>query len=165
MPPVRLQLRVALIVFAAAWAGCATGGRESRIGQHAAKFAALPGDVQRHVRSGNVDLGFDGESVYMAIGKPSRVTRPPEREGVETWAYRNFVYGTSPAAALTMAAPGGFADPSRVAGPGAGRSSSVPSRAPNSTPSPTLDTSPSGIGTLYLDFVEGRVARIRIEPF
>ena len=140
-------------------------GRQARIAQHATKFAALPRDVQRHVRSGNVDIGFESESVYMAIGKPSRVTRSPDAEGSETWAYRNFVYGVAPAAALTMTAPGGFADPSRVAGPGAGRGSSVPSRAANTTPSATIDTSPSGIGTLYLDFVEGRVVRIRIDPF
>ncbi|MBL9200718.1 MAG: hypothetical protein JNL39_09445 [Opitutaceae bacterium] len=162
MPPVRITLLVSLLVLCS---GCAFGGRASRIEQHAAKFAALPAGVQRHVRSGNIDYGFDQDTVFMAIGGPSRVTPLAEPEGAFTWSYRNFVFGTAPAAALTMAAPGGFADPSRVAGPGTGRNSSVPSRAPNSVPSATLDTSAAGIGTLHVDFVEGRVARIRVEPF
>lgn len=165
MPFVRLQFLCVLALLGAASAGCASRSRESRIAQHAAKFAALPPELQRHVRSGNIDYGFDHDAVFMAIGQPSRVTPLAEIEGGVTWSYRNFVFGGATAATLTMAAPGGFADPSRVAGPGTGRNSSVPSRAPNSVPSATLDTSAAGIGTLHLDFVEGRVARIRVEPF
>ncbi len=143
---------------------CATE-RAQRIAAHAERFAQLTEDAQRHVRNGDVDLGWDAETVFMALGKPTRVLKVAEPEGAERWAYRNYVYGTGSAAAVTMAAPGGFADPSRSAGPGGGRGSSVPSRAPNTTPGVTLDTSASGVGTLYLDFVEGRVVRIRVDPY
>lgn len=165
MPLDRLPALGALLLLGVAASGCATGGREARIEQHAAKFAALSADLQRHVRSGSVDYGFDPDMVYMALGRPSRVTRPEGPEGAETWSYRNFVFGSSPAATMTMAAPGGFGDPSRVAGPGTARGSNVPARAPNTTPSAMLDTSASGVGTLHLDFVDGRVARFRVEPF
>ncbi len=143
---------------------CATE-RAQRIAAHAERFAQLTEDAQRHVQAGDVDLGWDAETVFMAIGKPTRVIKLAEPEGAERWAYRNYVYGAGSAAAVTMAAPGGFADPSRSAGPGGGRSSSVPSRVPNTTPGVTLDTSAGGVGTLYVDFAGGRVVRIRVDPY
>lgn len=161
----RSSLRVLLPLGAACLLGACATERAQRIAAHAERFAQLTEDAQRHVRNGDVDFGWDGETVFMAIGKPTRVIPLAEPEGAERWAYRNYVYGTGSAAAVTMAAPGGFADPSRSAGPGTGRGSSVPSRAPNTTPGVTLDTSASGVGTLYLDFVEGRVVRIRVDPY
>jgi hypothetical protein len=152
---------VAMVTLLAAVQTACVNQRATRIEEHATVFAGLRESDQDKVRQGLVDLGFRHEAVYMALGRPSRILRPATSTGdVQTWVYHNFVYGTS-AALVAPTQPGARYEGTQVtaASVRGGLTST-----PRGAPTPSVDGSGSGVGTLLLDLVDGRVVRIRLEP-
>lgn len=69
-----------------AMAGCATP--ESRIREKPEVFNSFPPDVQSKVRTGQVDIGYSKDMVYIALGKPDReYTRTTAEGTVKVWSY------------------------------------------------------------------------------
>ena len=67
-------------------AGCATP--ESRIKEQPEVFNNFPPDVQSKVRTGQVDIGYTKDMVYIALGKPDREYTRTTAEGTfEVWSY------------------------------------------------------------------------------
>lgn len=82
-PIVRSCLAVLSVL---AIAGCATP--ESRIKEKPEVFNSFPPDIQSKVRTGQVDIGYSKDMVYIALGKPDRVYTRTTAEGTyEVWSY------------------------------------------------------------------------------
>ena len=63
---------------------------DSRIADHQADFDKFPGDVQRKIRTGQVDVGFTKDMVRLALGEPDRVFMRQTATGdTEVWGYQN----------------------------------------------------------------------------
>ena len=87
MPYSRLLLALGLI----ALFGCASP--ERRIKKNPELFAALPSDVQEHIRNGKVQLGFNPDAVFLALGKADRTySRQTANQQVEVWSYEAIEY-------------------------------------------------------------------------
>lgn len=156
-------VRLAGAVAASTVAACQSG-RVSRIEEHASLFASLQPQTQQIIRDGLFDRGFSPELIYMALGKPNHAQSADTTNGtVMIWKYRNFLYGsTGPVKLsanvlgskpygpiLSSNAPGGPSLFSTKAGP----------------MQPTVsDGSDSAIGTLHIEFLNGRVVSARIDP-
>ncbi len=96
MKALRLLPILAVLVLAA----CSSTASRIKDGQSA--FDTYPPDVQEKIRAGTVDVGFDGQQVRMALGKPDRIySRQTEAGSSEVWAYLE----SSPAISLGL---GGF---------------------------------------------------------
>ena len=149
------------VVFAV---GCQSA-RSTRIQEQATLFASLDPATQRIIREGLFDRGFSTDLVYLALGKPNGVTTTETNDGtVVVWKYRNFVYGNvagtvrlaanTPGSKpygpiLSSSAPGGPSLFSTKAGP----------------VQPTIsDGSDAPVGTLYIEFLNGRVVAARLAP-
>lgn len=79
---------ISVILAAALPAAVACSTPKSRIRRSPEKFASYPPDVREKIRAGQVDIGFDPDMVYMALGKPRQRFTRTTREGVfETWVY------------------------------------------------------------------------------
>jgi hypothetical protein len=139
--------------------------RATRIQENAALFASLDPFTQKVIKEGFFAHGFTPELTYMSLGKPNRVTTAESENGpVQVWKYRNFVYGNVEGAMklsantpgskpygpiLSSSAPGGPSLFSTKAGP----------------VQPTVsDGSDAPVGTLYIDFLNGRIVAARIDP-
>lgn len=138
--------------------------RTARIEEHAALFASLAPAKQRLIREGLFEFGFTRELVYMALGKPNRTTTRTSDGGViETWVYRNFVYSNIGAVHFSANLPGlkpygPITASSAPGGPGLFSTKAGPVQ-------PTIgDGGDAPIGTLFIEFANGRVAGIRIDP-
>lgn len=152
-----------MLAGAALTAGC-QHPRTARIEEHAALFASLDPARQEIIRQGLLDYGFSPELVYMALGKPNRKSAGETGQGAtETWVYRNFVYGNSGAVRLSANTPGSkpygpIVSPNAPGGPSIFSTKAGPVQ-------PTIgDGADSPVGTLIVEFLNGRVAGIRIEP-
>lgn len=67
-------------------ASCASP--DSRIRRNAELFETFPPEVQAAVRDGRVDLGFNQDMVFIALGKPNREYTRRTRQGeFVVWAY------------------------------------------------------------------------------
>lgn len=67
-------------------AGCAS--IDSRISNDQATFNSWPGDVQKKIRAGQVEIGFTREMTRMALGDPQRIiTLTTDSDVTETWVY------------------------------------------------------------------------------
>ncbi len=68
-------------------AGCASTP-DSRIDRQRGAFSRYPSEVQQKIRVGQIDIGFTGEMVLMALGDPShKFTRQTETGATEVWVY------------------------------------------------------------------------------
>ncbi len=66
--------------------GCATP--ESRIKEKPEVFAGFPPEIQANVRAGKIDIGYDKDMVYIALGKPQReYTRTTAQGTSDVWSY------------------------------------------------------------------------------
>jgi hypothetical protein len=145
-------------------AGC-QGTRATRIQENAALFASLDPSTQQIIKEGFFAHGFTPELVYLSLGKPNQVAKEDTDNGpVQVWKYRNFVYGNIGGAMklsantpgskpygpiLSSSAPGGPSLFSTKAGP----------------MQPTIsDGSDAPVGTLYIEFLNGRVVAARLDP-
>lgn len=78
--------RIAVLLLGAALAACSSP--QSRIKKNQAAFDAYPPAVQGAIREGAVEVGFTGEQVVMALGKPSRVySQKSAGANQEVWEY------------------------------------------------------------------------------
>ncbi|MDB6127037.1 MAG: hypothetical protein JWM35_933 [Verrucomicrobia bacterium] len=93
---ITMRLRYFFPVFLVALTGCETSQR-ARIAEKSAVFESLSLDQQELIKVGSVERGFNGDMVYMALGKPSAIEAGSEHgTAVEVWSYRNYrpgVYG------------------------------------------------------------------------
>jgi hypothetical protein len=138
--------------------------RESRIQQHADAYAATDAFSQNLIKKGMVDLGFTEQQVFMAVGKPNRVSRTETPEGtVETWTYKNFLIGDSRLIQFGASSPRDRGPVRAGTNPtqAAGRNMAAVSRPGD----PTIDDMVSPpLGTLHLELRGGRVSNAWIEP-
>jgi hypothetical protein len=85
--------RFLLATVLAVLTGCATP--ESRIKEKPEVFALFPPEVQANVKAGKIDIGYDKDMVYIALGKPDReYTRTTAEGTTEVWSY-TATYSTS----------------------------------------------------------------------
>jgi hypothetical protein len=69
-----------------ALAACGTPG--SRIKAHKELFASYPPEAQARIKAGEVDVGFTGDMVRLAMGEPARkVMRTTAQSVQEDWVY------------------------------------------------------------------------------
>jgi hypothetical protein len=84
MNPITRSCLAVLTVIAVA--GCATP--ESRIKEKPEVFNSFPPEVQSKVRTGQVDVGYTKDMVYIALGKPDReYTRTTAAGTLEVWSF------------------------------------------------------------------------------
>jgi hypothetical protein len=76
--------------------GCSTPETRSR--EKATSFEALKAEDQRLVLQGKIREGLNEDAVYVALGRPSRITRG-QKEGKKefSWIYSRLVTRTIPA--------------------------------------------------------------------
>lgn len=158
------RMTLAALGLAVFVAGCQST-RATRIQENAALFATLDPFTQKLIQEGLFAHGFTPDLVQMSLGKPNNVTSGDTENGaVQVWKYRNFVYGNIDGAMkmsantpgskpygpiLSSSAPGGPSLFSTKAGP----------------MQPTVsDGSDAPVGTLYIEFLNGRVVAARLDP-
>jgi len=70
-------------------AGCAT--TESRIAKNQEVFDQYDPETQTKIKSGDVELGFDEQMIYIALGEPDRKYSRETLNGItEVWAYNSY---------------------------------------------------------------------------
>lgn len=153
---------LAALIGLALTAGCQSP-RASRIQEHAALFASLDPATQQIIRDGLVAPGFSPELTYMALGKPNQVSSVATEHGtVEVWKYRNFLYANSAAMQLSANVPG-----SKPYGPILSSSApggpSLMSTRPGPVQATVPDAGDAPVGTLVLEFLNGRIVAARVE--
>lgn len=78
--------RIVVLILGAALAACSSP--QSRIKKNQTAFDGYPPVVQAAIREGAVEVGFTGEQVVMALGKPSRVySQKTAGANQEVWEY------------------------------------------------------------------------------
>ncbi len=84
-----MKFRIFVIGFSALCilaGACAT--RDARIRKHEDVFESFNHDVQEKVRAGKIDIGFDKNMVFMALGGPDREYTRKTHDGVkQVWVY------------------------------------------------------------------------------
>ncbi len=79
----RFALFVLPVLFLSA---CATP--DARIRKHQDLFDSFPPDVQENVRDGRIEIGYNEDMVFLALGKPDReYTRRTEDGEWTVWSY------------------------------------------------------------------------------
>jgi hypothetical protein len=143
--------------------GCETT-RANRIREKAELFAAQPAAVQALIREGMVDYGFTPELVHLALGEPNRRQSGEAAEGrMETWTYKNIVLSDTVAMRVGMNNPGSRYQPGRLLSPNAPGGPSISSTR-NVGPQPGVaDMADVRTGTLFVEFLNGRVFSLRLE--
>lgn len=151
------------VIAACVLIGCQST-RVSRIQEHATLFASLQPETQQIIRDGLFDRGFTPELIYMALGKPNQAESAETSNGTSmVWKYRNFVYGNVDAMKLSANTPG-----TKPYGPVLASSAPGGPSLFSTKPGPLQPTISDGrdspVGTLYLEFLNGRVVAARIDP-
>lgn len=86
----RLVICVAFISGLGFVSGCATPAR--RIKKNPDMYAKYDAATQQMIQQGRIDIGFDRDAVYLALGHPGRVTRRVAIDGEqEIWIYTEVV--------------------------------------------------------------------------
>lgn len=74
------------VLLALLLAGCSTP--DARIKKNPELFAGFPPDVQANVKAGKIEIGYNKDMVYIALGKPDReYTRRTATGQFEVWSY------------------------------------------------------------------------------
>ena len=145
-------------------AGCQSA-RETRIQEKAAFFGTLDSRTQDLIRKGDVDAGFSPELVYLALGQPNRIQSGEAAEGrMETWTYRNFLYGSSAAMRLGVNNPGARYQGGSILAPNAPGGPSIASTKSNGIEPTVGGLNDTPIGTLYIDFLNGQLIHLHLDP-
>lgn len=85
--PLYLAAAAGVALFAA---GCSTTP-ETRIRDNPEAFTRLSPEDQELVRQGKVAIGFDKETVQLAVGEPDRIWSRVDTEGAtEAWSYTTY---------------------------------------------------------------------------
>lgn len=148
--------------------GCETSNPTARIQEKSAVFAALTPRQQEDIKAGAIEVGYTADMVYMALGKPSKVTTKQDETGpVEMWTYNNY-YPTDRAAYNIV-------NTSAVRQYNANRSQIRAAMSPGSDGNQKSISSTSGgvqtdlnlpelaSDTLYVLFFEGKVFQMKLE--
>ena len=139
--------------------------RASRIQEHAALFQSLDPATQQIVREGLFAPGFSREVTYISLGKPNHVAAADTEHGrQEVWKYRNFVYGIGGAMQLSAAMPGTTRSHGPILSPNAPGGPSLFSTKSGPMQPSVSDGSDAPVGTLYIEFLNGRIVGARIDP-
>lgn len=77
------------LLFALLATGCESTGRSARIQEKSAVFAALSPALKQQIQQGGVDLGFNQDMVYMALGRPTRTEAATNGKDT-TWIFTNY---------------------------------------------------------------------------
>ena len=73
--------------------GCATSSIEKRRAQRPEAYAALSSDARAQVDRGEIAEGMDTNAVFIAWGRPTKITTRSgnDRREIEWWYYRNYL--------------------------------------------------------------------------
>jgi hypothetical protein len=164
-----LRLPVAALALAALFPGCQSP-RASRLQENAALIASLDPVARAVVQNGFIDIGFTAQLVQISLGKPDTVQAGDSAQGrMETWTYKNFVYGETIAAKVGMNNPGtkfqggSMVSPNAPSSQGGTPSPSLGSTKPTGPQPGVGDLADTATGTLFVDLLEGRVFSIRLD--
>lgn len=147
MKTTNLFLASAAALAAVCLSGCSTV--DSRIQSHPEVFAQLTPQQQALVRAGQVGLGFNMDTVKVALGDPDRVTLRTDTNGEsQVWHYIGYAYYNG---AYLWAGP---AFPSRHRGWG-WHSAWYPD------PGPFWDTPVAAFDRFRVEFQNGKVTSIQ----
>lgn len=136
--------------------------RATRIQENAALYASLDPFTRKLVSDGLFDHGFTPEVLLMSLGKPNRVTvTETDRGHVEIWSYRNYLYGNEAAVKIGGSTPGAKPAGTVLSSSAPGGPSLMSTKASPSQPTIT-DVNDVTLGTLYIEFVEGRLVAARV---
>lgn len=136
--------------------------RTARIQENAALFASLDQRTKKIISDGLFDHGFTPELLYMALGKPNRVSLSETDPGrVQYWVYRNFLWEKEGAVKIGGSTPGAKPAGTVLSSSAPGGPSLQSTKASPSQPTVT-DINDAAIGTLFIELVDGRVAAARI---
>ena len=166
MKNTKINIRALTILAAISLAlvGCETGGINSRIQEKSAVFAALTPAQQQVIKDGGIELGYTGDMVYMALGKPSKVRSKDAPEGtVEMWTYNNY-FPSVAVSQLSLNSPGRHGYRSGQTSPNAPRNSTSISSTASSGPEPSIDglaDMPSD--TLHIVLLNNQVIQLALE--
>ena len=154
----------ATVVLAMIFAAGCQSRRATRIQENGALFQGLDSFSQQLIQNGLVNYGFTPELVYMALGKPNRITAAETAQGrVETWTYKNFLYTNSAAAKFGVNNPGTKQQPGPILSSSAPGGPSLTSTKTSPVQPTVSDMSDTPIATLVLELHGGRVVAIRLE--
>ena len=82
----RIGLCALLVIGLGFGSGCASPAR--RIKKNPDIYAKFDPAIQQMIQQGKIDIGFDKDAVYLALGEPGRVTRRVAKDGEqEIWSY------------------------------------------------------------------------------
>ena len=73
--------------------GCATSSIEQRRAQRAEAYAALSPEARAQVDRGEIADGMSTNAVFIAWGRPTKITTRSGNDGkeIEWWYYRNYI--------------------------------------------------------------------------
>ena len=149
-----------LLILVLASAGCdPASGIATRIAEKSAVFTQLTPEQKSKIEQGVIEIGFTSDMVYMAMGRPQKITEKNLPLGhVAMWTYRNFL-PTSSLSLLTANHPSRHGYTSGQTSANAPRSSGA-----GSGPEPTLDAMPDlPLETLHVFLLNDRVCELKVE--
>lgn len=136
--------------------------RTARIQENAALFASLDPGTRKIISDGLFNYGFTPELLYMALGKPNRVSPSETDPGrVQYWVYKNFLWEKEGAVKIGGSTPGAKPGGTVLSSSAPGGPSLQSTKASPSQPTVT-DINDAALGTLFIELVDGRVAAARI---
>jgi hypothetical protein len=166
----KTTLAVICAVTAGLLAGCESTGVSSRIQEKPAVFAGLTADQQKMIESGEIEVGFTSDMVYLALGKPARVNTKDTPDGpVTMWTYTKY-FPTNTTVKMTMSRDGGmtYAPPMVSANAPTGANAPAMFRAPSfgsagTGPQQSLEPGDLPTDTLYVMIYNDKVFQIKLE--
>ena len=92
----KTPLRYSMLASVAALllSGCESTGVSSRIQEKSTSFATLTPEQQKLIRTGEIEIGFTSDMVYMALGKASKTEIKETPDGPVTMLTFNKYYPT-----------------------------------------------------------------------
>lgn len=148
-------------VLALALAGCQSGF-QSRQQEKSAAFSAASPSTQERLQQGIINVSDSADLVYIALGKPSSQSSRETPQGkVDTWVYRNFVFGPGMAMKVSNNNPG-VRYQNRIDSPNMNREGPSLSSTKQAGPRASLDSmAEAAVGNLYVDFIDNAVVGLR----
>ncbi|MDB6167152.1 MAG: hypothetical protein JWM88_16 [Verrucomicrobia bacterium] len=135
----------------------------ARIHEKPGVFEGLPAEAQSNILGGAIELGYTGDMVYLALGRPKRVLRSADGQR-SMWTYVEY-FDLAPMTTTSMNGP--FTSrytPERTAGnmPRATVNYFSSTQAPGFTQ--YISDPLSDSKTIYVFFAQDRVVGIKAEP-
>ena len=149
-----------LLILVLAGTGCdPASGIATRIAEKSAVFTQLTPEQKAKIEQGVVEIGFTADMVYMAMGRPQKITEKQLPAGqVAMWTYRNFLPTTS-MSLLTVNHPSrhGYS-------PGQTSANAPRNSGAGNGPEPSIDGMPDlPLETLHVFLLNDRVCELKVE--